>query len=111
MCLANNTYDTYYLNQRNAKLVPHEELTKEFLLHFLKYDYIKRKLIKQGTGVRQCHLHNKDINEIQLIIPSKDKQSEFAKVTHQSYKSKFAIQQQLSALETLKKSLMQEYFG
>jgi type I restriction enzyme S subunit len=38
-------------------------------------------------------------------------QKSFASFVHQSDKSKFEIQQSLEKLETLKKSLMQQYFG
>jgi len=38
-------------------------------------------------------------------------QNQFAAFVKQTDKSKVIIQQSLDALETLKKSLMQEYFG
>ena len=100
VCVADDSFDRYYLNQRNAKLVPHEELVTEFLLQFLKYDYVKKGLIKQGTGVRQCHLHNKDVNGVQLVIPDKKKQMDFAAFIRQADKSKYVAQKATKNIRT-----------
>ena len=110
-CMADDSYERYYLNQRNAKLVPHDELVPEYLLYVLKYDCIKKNLIKQGTGVRQCHLHNKDINDVQIIIPEIDTQREFADFIHQTDKSKFEAKQALEYITAAQKTLMRQHLG
>jgi type I restriction enzyme S subunit len=46
-----------------------------------------------------------------VYVPPIDQQQAFAAFVHQIDKSKSAIQKSLKKLETLKKSLMQEYFG
>ena len=50
------------------------------------------------------------LENFQLPIPPIELQENFAKKVQQIDKSKLAIQQSLEQLETLKKSLMQEYF-
>ncbi len=52
-----------------------------------------------------------DLLKIEMPIPPIDLQSQFATFVKQIDKSKFAVQQSLDKLETLKKSLMQKYFG
>jgi len=89
VCIVSQDYAMYYLNQRNAKLEPREELVPEYLLHLLKNQYIRAKIIESGTGVRQCHLHNKDINGIQFVLPPKGDQIRFAEFVQQTDKSKF----------------------
>ena len=49
--------------------------------------------------------------ELPLVIPPIEVQNQFAAFVEQTDKPKLAIQQSLDKLETLKKSLMQEYFG
>lgn len=46
-----------------------------------------------------------------FIVPPMDLQQQFAAFVEQVDKSKLAIQQSLEKLETLKKALMQQYFG
>lgn len=46
-----------------------------------------------------------------FIVPPMDLQQQFAAFVEQTDKSKLAIQQSLEKLETLKKALMQQYFG
>ena len=46
-----------------------------------------------------------------FIVPTIAEQEQFAAFVEQTDKSKLAIQQSLDKLETLKKSLMQKYFG
>ena len=55
---------------------------------------------------------NKDlVSSVTLIVPPLALQQEFAAFVSQVDKLRFATQQQIEKLETLKKSLMQEYFG
>ena len=51
------------------------------------------------------------LNEYRIALPPIKLQEEFATFVQQVDKSKFAVKQSLDKLETLKKSLMQEYFG
>ena len=53
----------------------------------------------------------KPFMEMRFIYPPIEQQEQFAAFVAQVDKSKLAVQQSLSKLETLKKSLMQKYFG
>ena len=46
-----------------------------------------------------------------IYVPPIELQNQFADFVKQVDKSKLAVQKSLNELETLKKSLMQEYFG
>ena len=63
----------------------------------------------KGIGVPNLHLG--EIKKAKIIVPPAEQQKQFAAFVEQTDKSKSAIQQSLDKLETLKKSLMQEYFG
>lgn len=110
-CIVTDDYDRYYLNQRNAKLVLHDELVAEYLIYLLKNDFIRRHLIQSGTGVRQCHLHNKDLERIAFRLPSKALQQTFATLIHHADKSKFELEQALSELTATYKSIISENLG
>ena len=90
VCIVDGDYDCYYLNQRNAKLGLHDDLIPEFVVHLLKNKTIRTNLIKSGTGVRQCHLHNHDLESIKFVLPNLEDQKRFAAFVQQSDKSKFA---------------------
>ena len=63
----------------------------------------------KGIGVPNLHLG--EIKKTQILVPPMDKQIEYVSFVEQIDKSKFEIQQSLKKLETLKKALMQKYFG
>lgn len=88
VCIVDGDYDCYYLNQRNAKLGLHNDLIPEFVVHLLKNKTIRANLIKSGTGVRQCHLHNRDLESIKFVLPNLEDQKRFAAFVQQSDKSK-----------------------
>jgi type I restriction enzyme S subunit len=46
-----------------------------------------------------------------MLLPTIEEQTQFAAFVSQVDKSKFEIQKSLEQLETLKKALMQQYFG
>ena len=111
VCILGDDYDCYYLNQRNAKLELFKSLDKYYLSQILKFSAIKKKLTGISRGVRQANISNKDILNLEIPIPPIELQNEFATFVEQTDKSKSAVQQSLEKLETLKKSLMQKYFG
>lgn len=111
VCVLGNNYESYYLNQRNAKLELFSSLDKYYLSQILKFPVIKKKLTGISRGVRQANISNKDILNLEIPIPPIELQNEFASFVKQIDKSKFEVQQSLEKLETLKKSLMQQYFG
>ena len=111
VCILGNAYPMYYLNQRNAKLILGESLNKHYLSELLKFSQIKKKLTGISRGVRQANISNRDILNLVVPIPPIELQTQFATFVEQIDKSKFEIQESLKKLETLKKALMQKYFG
>ena len=61
------------------------------------------------TGTAQPKLNQAKLNTIPIPVPEEAQMERFRELTEQSDKSKYAVQQQLAELETLKKSLMQKY--
>lgn len=75
-------------------------------------DYGKRQLRNQiKTSAGQYTVSQDGIGAIIAILPPIIKQQQFADCVAQADKSKSVVQQQLTELETLKKALMQKYFG
>ena len=63
-----------------------------------------------GSGVKMA-IKAKDLASTEIEYPPLALQQEFADFVSQVDKLRFEAQQQIEKLETLKKSLMQEYFG
>lgn len=88
-----------------------EILNPTFLCEQLKTDDIQRQF-KYGTkGIAIKHLHLNVIGETKVIVPPLELQNQFADFVTKVEKQKATVQQSIDKLETLKKSLMQEYFG
>ena len=66
---------------------------------------------KYMTGGTVKFVNKKTMGNISTPLPPMALQEQFVAFVEQTDKSKMAIQQSLDKLETLKKSLMQEYFG
>ena len=65
--------------------------------------------MKKG-GARD-NLSLKNIADLEIPAPPLELQNQFAAFVEQTDKSKSAVKQVLEKAETLKKALMQEYFG
>lgn len=111
VCILNNDYEKYYLNQRNAKLEIKEGINKYYLSQLLKFQRVKKKLTGINRGVRQANISNRDILNLVVPIPPMDIQNRFADFVNQVDKSKVAVQAALDKAQLLFDSLMQEYFG
>ena len=99
-----NAYQRTYVLQLKK-----ESWSYLFFKHQLeqKLEFLKERSI--GSNTR--YLTKKILEEIEFLVPPVDAQHHYEMIAQQVDKSKFAIQQSLEQLETLKKSLMQEYFG
>lgn len=86
-----------------------ERLDKVFLLQSLNFMTDNfRKIAPAGT---QPNLNTSIMKSYKQIVPPVCLQKEYVVFLAQIDKSKLAVQKSLEKLETLKKSLMQEYFG
>ena len=88
-------------------VIPGKKLGTRYLLAW--FDSFDLADIANGSAVPQ--INNKDLNPLQIPLPPLSLQQEFATCVAQVDKLRFAIQEQIEKLETLKASLMQEYFG
>ena len=83
-----------------------------FMSVLLNSDYGKRQMREQiKTSAGQYTISQDGIGAIMAILPPLELQNQFATFVEQTDKLKFEIQQRLEKLETLKKALMQKYFG
>lgn len=86
-----------------------DEVKADYLLQVLKTDSIRKKMAGRGANIQ--NLNQKILGELQIPVPPIDLQNQFAAFVEQTEKTKTTISESLEKLETLKKALMQEYFG
>ena len=103
--------DKYHLAPNVAKITLNDKTACNpvFLMHLFMYtnDYI----MTFASVVAQASINMEKIRNFEYYFPPVELQNQFASFVEQTDKSKLAIQQSLEKLETLKKSLMQQYFG
>ena len=103
--------DKYHLAPNVAKITLNDKTACNpvFLMHLFMYtnDYI----MTFASVVAQASINMEKIRNFEYYFPPVELQNQFASFVEQTDKSKLAIQQSLDKLETLKKALMQKYFG
>lgn len=101
----------YHLAPNVAKISPYDinETNPVFFVYLLAFN--KENFAGNATNTAKQALNMEKIRKLQIILPKIELQNQFADFVAQVDKSKLAIQQSLDELETLKKSLMQQYFG
>jgi type I restriction enzyme S subunit len=65
---------------------------------------------ESGGATRQA-ITKQQLETLEVVLPPIESQEQFVAFVEQVDKSKFEIQKSLEKLETLKKALMQKYFG
>lgn len=83
-----------------------------YFAEYLKHQKAKQyflKCAKQTTGIASINM--RQLKGLPTLVPPISVQNQFSTFVEQVNKSKATIQQSLAKLETLKKALMQEYFG
>ena len=86
-------------------------VTNVYVKALLKSDYFDSEVLGKVRGGTQKFISLGDIRKLEILVPPIDLQNQFAEFVEQTDKLKFEVKEALNKLETLKKSLMQQYFG
>lgn len=86
------------------------EKTNNIFIHFW-FGFFQQILEAQAPESAQKNINLKILSELKVIVPSIELQKQFAAFVEQTEKIKTIISRSLDKLETLKKALLQEYFG
>lgn len=89
---------------------PKENLNSEFLALTISNGHIQKELSQKAQGKSVVHLHNSDIEELNISYPSKEEQN---KISWHFFKLDNLItlhQRKLEVLKKLKKGLLQQMF-
>ena len=96
------------MNQALCKFTLSETILSDYFLGFM--EQVVDELGAKGSGIKNVS-SVKYIKAIRIPLPPLELQRQFADFVTQVDKLRFEAQQQIEKLETLKRSLMQEYFG
>ncbi|MBR7132566.1 MAG: restriction endonuclease subunit S [Clostridia bacterium] len=101
----------YYKDGRVLCISPNRKL---FNCKYLEQFMREKTLVeypKLGSGSTFAEFKIFLLKDIEVLIPPIELQDQFAAFVEQTDKSKLAVQQSITELEELKKTLMQQYFG
>lgn len=101
--------NTFYCNQGFKNIICNNEVLPRYLYTVLLLN--KEYLNSLGRGATFKEISKSIVENIRIPVPSIELQNQFAAFVKQTDKSKSEIQKSLEKLETLKKALMQKYFG
>lgn len=99
------------VNQSVAVLRCNERIMPITLLHLLQMPEYQREMLSNAGGGTIKHIYITKVNKMLITVPNIEAQRAFSAFVEQTEKTKAAISRSLEKLETLKKALMQEYFG
>lgn len=97
-------------NQSLCSIITDGTVDTDYLFTYLQFQYNNLRNISNGSSGRGG-LNIKLIGQFAVLVPPLAIQQKFSNFLKEIDKSKLAVQKSLDELETLKKSLMQIYFG
>lgn len=100
------------LNQRVGRfLIDKSKLDSIYLMVLCQMPEFREYVEAMSGNSLQPNISSKQVEEYSIVLPPLELQKQFAAFVEQSNKSKLSVQKSLDQLETLKKALMQKYFG
>ena len=103
---------TYTLSANTVLIKPIKgKVVPQYLYAVFQSEYIDRIIDAEKKSTSQPAFGIQKVRRIEIPMPPLELQQQFAIFVAQTGKSKLTIQQSLDKLETLKKALMQQYFG
>lgn len=107
-----NTDEPFYF--KDGRVLWVHSTNKEINAYYLKY-ILKEKFMMDynniASGTTFAELKIFALKNLEIMLPPIELQNQFAHFVKKTEKTKTIINQSLEKLETLKKALMQEYFG
>ena len=104
-------FDTeFYIGQRIVTLQT-TALHPAYLEYALDTEAFKEKIAEKSSGSTVTGIRVRLLEQLTIPVPPLKLQDQFAAVVDQTEKTKTTISHSLEKLKTLKKSLMQQYFG
>lgn len=88
-----------------------EKIDPVYLNSYLNTEDSQQYIQEHTRGATLQQINLSDLRVQQVMVPSLPLQNQFSAFVSQTEKTKTAVQKSLQKLETLKKSLMQQYFG
>ena len=88
-----------------------DKILSEFFVALFEHEAFQPAIEASVNHTTVTYASIEKLSQIPIICPDIEIQKQFIRIEQQADKSKFAIQQSLDKLETLKKALMQKYFG
>ena len=107
----NDTDEIFDIYVSLALLRPKKGINPIFLKNSINSEDIKRQFDSSIKGIGVPNLHLSEIKKTKILLPPLSLQNQFADFVNQTEKTKTKINESLEKLETLKKALMQKYFG
>lgn len=103
---------TYTLSANTVLIKPiKEKISPQYLFSIFQSEYMDRTIEAEKKSTSQPAFGIQKVRKIEIPLPPLGLQNQFAAFVEQAEKSKTTISHSLEKLETLKKALMQEYFG
>lgn len=94
------------------RLVPNQAIVlPDYLFWYTRTDFYKSFIEHAQRTVAQPNINAQQFGLLEILLPPLDNQRSFVAFANRVDKLRFDVQRQVEKLETLKKSLMQEYFG
>ena len=88
-----------------------DEITPLYIQYLFDMSGFRKQIDGLQAGSTVAYLSITMLKKLNVMVPSRKLQEQFAAFVSQVDKSKLSIQASLDQLETLKQSLMQKYFG
>ena len=87
------------------------DVTADYIQKVISFPSFKKTIEDMAVGQTMPNLNVPIVSSFQIIKPPIEVQNRYYAFVAEVDKSKFVVQKSLQELETLKKSLMQQYFG
>ena len=101
--------NTFYCNQGFKNIICSKDILPRYLYTVLLLNTEYLNLLGRGATFKE--ISKSIVENIKIPVPPIELQNEFATFVEQTDKLKLEVKKSLEKLETLKKSLMQQYFG
>ncbi len=88
-----------------------QKIMPEYLFAYTKLEKYKKWVLLNQSGAAQPGINAKKYGSLQIPLAPLEEQRAFTNFVRQTDKSRLLIRKSLEQMETLKKALMQQYFG